>query len=103
LPDKLWNFDFVDVKMSGNKLVIYSLILFINLKKKYRDLINELSDKNQETLKMVFTKKTIREETLSFLDKDELIEFFNRIVAKEGIDIEASTSAAHDISIKTTP
>jgi hypothetical protein len=98
IADKRWNFDFADVEMSGNKLVVNSLIPFKDLKKKYNDLIDELSDENQETLKKTFAKKRIREETISFLNKDELIEFFNRIAVREGIDVEAGPAAAAPVS-----
>ncbi|MHA1379724.1 MAG: hypothetical protein ACTSRG_15245 [Candidatus Helarchaeota archaeon] len=97
IPDKRWNFDFADVELTGNQLVVNSLINYKDLEKKYKDLIGDLSKENVETLKKTFAKKRIREETISFLNKDELIEFFNRIAVREGIEsaaVEPTPAAA---------
>ncbi|MHA1300945.1 MAG: hypothetical protein ACTSO9_16115 [Candidatus Helarchaeota archaeon] len=102
IPDKRWNFDFADVELSGTKLVVNSLINYKDLHKRYGDLIDELSKENQETLKKTFAKKRIREETISFLNKDELIEFFNRIAVREGIEPAAAEPTPAAATTTTT-
>ncbi|MFX1299038.1 MAG: hypothetical protein ACFFD2_29790, partial [Promethearchaeota archaeon] len=98
IPDRRWNFDFADVEITGDKLVVNSLINYKDLEKRYKDLIKNLNDENQDTLKKTFEKKRIREDRISFLNKDELVEFFNRIAIREGIEIGEPVAAAARVS-----
>ncbi|MFX0132756.1 MAG: hypothetical protein ACFFDN_03830, partial [Candidatus Hodarchaeota archaeon] len=93
-----WNFDFADVEISGNTLIVNSLINYKDLEKRYKDLTKNLNDENQDTLKNAFAKKRIREENVSFLNKDELVEFFNRIAIREGVEIGAPVAVAATVS-----
>ena len=99
IPDKRWNFDFADVELSGDTLTVNSLINYKDLEKKYKDLIKDLNDENQNTLKDTFAKKRIREEKINFLNKDELVEFFNRIAVREGVEVGAPVAAAATVGV----
>ena len=107
MPDKQWKLEIGNVELKEDQLVVNSLINYKDLEKKYKDLIKNLNNENQNTLKNTFEKKRIREEKITFLNKDELVEFFNRIAIREGIEVGepiAATAAVHesiDIEVPT--
>jgi hypothetical protein len=76
MSENKWNFDFADVKITIDRIIVNSIIPYKKLYKEYKDLINEVSDEAQNTLEEVFVKKRKKDKPISESERNELIMLF---------------------------
>jgi hypothetical protein len=76
MSENKWNFDFADVKITIDRIIVNSTIPYKKLYKEYKDLINEVSDEAQNTLEEVFVKKRKKDKPISESERNELIMLF---------------------------
>jgi len=102
MADKEWTLDFADVELEKNTFIVNSQIDYKELEKKYKDLVKGLGKKSQSALKTLFAKKRIREEEVDKSEKNELIDFFDRIAGQEDAytDDVLTDDAANKFDVK---
>jgi len=91
LSVRKWNFDFADVEITENKIIVNSTIPYKDLRKSYSYLIDEASPDARSILDEVFQKKRVKERAVNPNQRIELIELFDHI--KRGKEPEPSSKA----------
>jgi hypothetical protein len=79
MPTRNWNFDFADVEITEDQIIVNSTIDYKKFNKKYADELEETSFNAVEILKSVIQKKRVREENVKEPERTELIVFFDRL------------------------
>lgn len=74
-----WNFDFADVEITENKIIVNSTIPYKDLRKNYSYLIDDASSDCRSILDEVFQKKRVKEKAVNATQRVELIALFDHI------------------------
>jgi hypothetical protein len=88
LPEKRYSFDFADVELLENQILVDSQVKSKHLEKNYGDLLDNMSNEASDLIKNIFQKNKENEESINQEIRMELFGFFEQVARQEGVEGE---------------